>query len=94
MQTQTIVGRFLKTDGTPVEGEIIFLPEKLWIVEYGIAVATLAPRITLEDGRFEADVTPGIYTVVCPLGKWKVKIKETEDGGHSFLSDVLPSRFR
>ena len=92
MQTQIIVGRFLKSDGTPVEGEIVFLPDKLWTIEYGIAMATLAPRVQLEDGRFEAEVTPGHYTVVCPLGEWRVKITASDEP--TFLADHLPSRFQ
>lgn len=92
MQTQTVVGRFLKSDGTPIDGEIVFLPEKLWKVEYGVAMATLAPRVQLEDGKFEADLSPGYYKVICPLGAWRIKIAATED--KSYLSDHLPSRFR
>lgn len=93
MQTRVVVGRFLKADGTPIEGEITFMPEKLWIVEYGTAMAKLAPRIQLNDGKFEAEVSVGHYIVTCPLGKWRIKIVETADQ-KSYLSDLLPSRFR
>lgn len=93
MQTHVVVGRFLKSDGSPYAGEITFLPEKLWTVENGKAYAALAPRIQLDDGKFRAEVSVGHYIVTCPLGKWRIKISETLEGT-SYLSDHLPSRFR
>lgn len=92
MKTQVLAGRFLKTDGTPYEGEVMFIPVDLWEVEEGITWAKRAPRVPLVDGRFEVEVSVGEYRVYTPIGRWVINVKATDRIG--YLSDHLQSRLK
>jgi hypothetical protein len=98
MKSVAISGRFLHRDGTPVLGQISFIPQKVW-VEYGdVAYPTPAPTLWLDpDGRFETllirtdeDPTgPWYYTVKCPVGSWNFVI---DSNGPLKLRNMIPKR--
>jgi hypothetical protein len=100
MKTVRVVGRFLHEDGSPVTGQIFFLPSRLWVNQGDTAYATLTVSQELDNGRFDAELTPThghddpewTYTVLCPVGKWEVEVADVEHP--VLLKDLLPSRFQ
>jgi hypothetical protein len=100
VKTAKISGRFVdKTTGEPVDGVVEFIPSRFWVTEGKHDYATLAPRVTTVEGRFEVEVTPTCqrkgdfgwhYTVNCPVGTWTIKV---DRAGHHLLRNLLPSRF-
>jgi len=71
LHTCTITGT-LWQNGGPVRGLIRFTPDRLWVIEKGIAYACLAPEILLdEDGSFVARVTATDSDAIC----WKYRIQ-------------------
>lgn len=79
-QVCVISGSFSK-DEKPIEGWVQFTPSRLWVVEYGIYWACLAPTIQLELGGFAAlltptdsDPVPWFYFVDTPAGCFKIAV--------------------
>lgn len=98
MKDAVVYGRFLDKNKQPVEGIVSFHPSKLWIDESGLdgdlSFATLAPTVTLVDGRFSIALSrtdtgpyPWHYTVICPMGRWSVYV---DRDGPLRLKDLLP----
>ena len=85
--TCTITGSF-EQGKRPVQGLVRFTPERLWVIQEGIAWAVLAPEIELEaDGSFVVQVTPTNidpvpwrYLVETPAGSFKISVAMTEMG--------------
>ena len=100
MKTAIIEGRFVsKETGQPVDGPVEFIPSRFWVDDYGVSMATLAPAVYTDQGRFCVEVTPTHqregdfgwhYTVKCPVGTWTIKVNEP---GKQKLRDLLPTRF-
>jgi len=98
MKSAKVLGRFIDDSGTLLEGPISFIPSRMWITQDdGVTVAALAHETQLVRGAFNVELTrtdqhelPWHYTVICPVGKWTIRV---EDDGPLFLKDLLPSRF-
>ena len=57
-RTVTITGSFHHHD-RPVQGLVRFVPDRLWVMQDGVAWACLAPEARLaKDGSFSVQVTP------------------------------------
>ena len=95
MKDAIIGGRFVHADGTPVEGQIHFMPSKLWLEDKtGVIYACLAPQVELVDGRFSVALTrtdtydfPWHYTAITPIGRFSIWV---ESDGPLNLKDLLP----
>ena len=100
METAIVEGRFVnKDDGEYIESEIEFQPSRFWVDEHGVQMATLAPKVNTNKGRFRVELTTTgqregdygwHYTVKCPVGTWTIKVDEP---GKYRLKDLLPTRF-
>lgn len=77
----TVVGQFVRGE-TPVRGRVRFTPDQLWVIEEGVAWATLAPEAELwEDGRFAVELTASSwwkYLVETPAGEFHLRIPYRE----------------
>lgn len=78
--TVTVTGSFARND-RPVRGRVRFVPERLWVIEAGVAWATLAPDVELIDGRFtvlltptDTDTVPWYYTLESPIGTTRFRV--------------------
>jgi len=91
--TVTVTGSFIR-NLRPVLGMVRFTPERLWVIDGGVAWATLAPVAVLADGRFTVEVTPtdsdGVpwyYRVETPAGNWRLRISRARP--HYGLKELL-----
>ena len=98
MEQVQVSGRFVDQDKNPIEGEVSFIPSKIWIEdEDGETYPTLAPEMHLTNGQFLVYLTRTDtaevrwhYTVRCPLGTWSIWL----DGPGPFsLKELLPKKF-
>jgi hypothetical protein len=84
----TVTGSFVYTSGKAVRGLVRFTPCRGWVIEDGVAWATLAPEVMLgSDGSFSAQVTPTdsddvswCYLVESPAGTFHITVPTTEVG--------------
>ena len=98
MEAVLVTGRFITEDREPIRGRIAFFPSNVWVEDGDLTYPCLAPQMSLDPyGRFEAWLTPTdagmydwFYTVVCPVGTWKITVVGE---GPLLLRDLLPKRF-
>jgi hypothetical protein len=97
VQAVTVTGRFVNEAGQPLTDTVKFIPSKIWVDEGEHSYPTLAPEVELVNGNFSVELSrtdttdlPWHYTVICPVGKWTIRI--TGDGPLRLL-DLLPKRF-
>jgi hypothetical protein len=58
-RTVPITGSFAYPGGQPVLGKVVFTPQRLWVMQEGVAWASLAPVVELDrQGSFLVYVTP------------------------------------
>lgn|SRR5678815_4454559 len=77
-----VTGSFIHKNGRPVRGRLRFTPCRMWVIQDGVAWATLAPEVTLEqNGSFSVQVTPTdsddvqwCYTVDTPAGRFWIAV--------------------
>lgn len=104
MKTVTVLGKFMMQrsngDVVPVTGHIEFIPSRFWVETQGKAYATLHASVELDhDGGFVVPLTPTHghghlpwhYTVICPVGRWTIKIEESDNPVQ--IRKLLPSQF-
>lgn len=80
-RTVTVTGAFTRRELEPVQGRVSFLPERLWVIDQGIAWACLAPEVELVNGAFSVELTatdtdsvPWYYRVDTPAGNWRLHV--------------------
>ncbi len=95
MNAVQVIGRFIDVDRMPIEGEIEFIPQRVWVEDKGETYVAAHHKERLMNGRFLAYLTrtdteelPWFYKVVSPLGTWHIEI--TEDGPLK-LADLIPA---
>lgn len=91
MDTVRVRGRFITENHEPIEGEISFVPQKVWVEEDGYTYPTFAPHVRLVDGRFDVVLTRPNgwwYQVLSPIGCWHIRIHS--DKPEQLLRDLLP----
>lgn len=96
MNTVQVIGRFVDEHKRPVQGEISFVPDRIWVDHADETYPTMAPEGRLINGQFlvyltrtDTEELPWYYTVTCPNGTFRIEI--TEDGP-LLLKDLLPKR--
>lgn len=93
LESVHVVGRFMNEDGDAIPGRITFIPDDLWVAHQGVPYGVLSADQSLEDGKFDVELSPGCkYIVISPIGKWVIKVNKAK--GVTFLKDMLPSRFQ
>lgn len=98
MKSVRVSGRFMNRQGDPLQGDIKFTPQKVWVEHDGETYPAPAPVAQLVDGEFFAELIrtdqdpagPWYYTVDCPVGKWNIMI---DSDGPLKLKNILPKRF-
>jgi len=98
MNPVTVVGRFITPQNVTVDGDIKFIPSRVWFDHDGETYPSLAPEVKLVNGEFAVQLTPTDttefpwrYTVVCPVGSWSIQIPTTDE--ILLLKDLLPKKF-
>jgi hypothetical protein len=93
MKAVRITGRFVYENGLPVQGIVRFIPNRIWVDVDGLRYACLAPEVILQGGRFDTELTrtdtgpyEWYYTVVTPMGEYKVRITKA---GPLRLKDLI-----
>jgi hypothetical protein len=96
MQVVEVNGRFVNDQREPITGRIKFIPSQIWVDEGEETYVCFAPEVELVEGRFKVYLTrtdqhglPWHYTVICPMGKWSIKV---EHDGPIALKDLLPKK--
>lgn len=86
-------GSFVTEDGRRVEGIVAFVPDRLWVMEGKVALATYAPTAALVDGAFTVELTPtntGFtrwrYKAVTPAGDFIIEVPK---GGPHYLKELI-----
>lgn len=93
MEPVVVRGSFATEDGYKVEGVVAFIPERLWVMQGTVALATYSAVQELDNGQFEVELTPTDsgytrwrYKAITPAGIYKIKVPA---GGPHFLKDLI-----
>ena len=96
-----VTGKFLDRQGNPLEGAVIFTPQRLWVNHEGEAFATLHSAAELDEkGAFVVLLTPThghddpewMYEFRSPIGRFHIRVPESDDPIQ--VRDLVPSAYR
>lgn len=98
MQEVQVTGNLINSIGMPLQGNVEFVPSKIWVEEDGVAYPVPAPVVRLDDdGDFAATLirtdqhgANWHYTVICPTARWSIFI---DADGPLKLKNLVPKRY-